>query len=191
MTPSTELPLRGRKYKYRTDSERFALYKAANPEKARETRLRWIRNNPERVRAIQRASYERNKDRINEQRKANRHRDAAYMRERRRADLGFRILCSLRVRIWHALKNAKGTRKCARTIELVGCSLEQLKAHLESRFQQGMSWANYGEWHIDHIRPCAKFDLTLPDQQKLCFHYSNLQPLWAIDNKTKSDKEIQ
>jgi hypothetical protein len=52
-----------------------------------------------------------------------------------------------------------------------------------------MSWENHGEWHIDHIRPCASFsDLTQLEQQKQCCHYTNLQPLWAIDNILKSDK---
>ena len=50
-----------------------------------------------------------------------------------------------------------------------------------------MTWQNYGDgWHIDHIHPCAAFDLTDPEQQKACFHWSNLQPLWAIDNFRKS-----
>ena len=48
-----------------------------------------------------------------------------------------------------------------------------------------MTWNNYGKWHIDHITPCAKFNLSIPDEQQLSFHYTNLQPLWAIDNQKK------
>jgi len=55
-------------------------------------------------------------------------------------------------------------------------------------FIAGMSWANYGEWHIDHKKPCALFDLRDTDQQRACFHYSNLQPLWAFDNRSKGAK---
>ena len=79
-----------------------------------------------------------------------------------------------------------GARKTKATFELLEeCSTDELNKHLESLFQQGMSWDNYGEWHIDHIRPCASFDLTDFEQQKQCFHYSNLQPLWAADNFAK------
>ena len=76
------------------------------------------------------------------------------------------------------------------TKELIGCSLEQLKIHLENRFTKGMNWQNYGRngWHIDHIKPCTSFDLTDPKQQQECFHYSNLQPLWAKDNISKGNK---
>lgn len=73
-------------------------------------------------------------------------------------------------------------------IDLVQCTLEELKSHIELLFIPGMSWENYGEWHIDHIKPCSLFDLTDPEQQKMCFHYSNLQPLWAEDNVRKSNK---
>lgn len=62
--------------------------------------------------------------------------------------------------------------------------------HLENLFVEGMSWGKHGEWHIDHIKPCISFDLTIPQQQKECFHYTNLQPLWAKDNLVKSNKII-
>jgi len=51
-----------------------------------------------------------------------------------------------------------------------------------------MSFSNYGKWHIDHIIPCARFDLRKPNEQKKCFNYKNLQPLWAFDNLSKNDK---
>lgn len=97
----------------------------------------------------------------------------------------YKIRKSLRTRIYHAVKNGFKTDK---TMRLIGCSLEYFIAYLESKFQDGMTLENYGEWHIDHIRPCASFDLTNPDQQRQCFHYTNLQPLWAKDNLLKSDK---
>lgn len=77
-------------------------------------------------------------------------------------------------------------------MELIGCSIEHLKEHIEKQFVEGMNWENwsfYG-WHIDHIRPIASFDLSDPAQVKECFHYSNLQPLWAKDNLSKGDKFI-
>lgn len=93
-----------------------------------------------------------------------------------------KIACSLRGRIRIALK---GISKLKSTEVLTGCSYEQLRLHLESLFLPNMTWDNYGEWHIDHIRPCASFDLSDPRQQIECFHYTNLQPLWAKDNLSK------
>ena len=89
---------------------------------------------------------------------------------------------NLRIRINLALK---GNPKLSTTMKLVGCSIERLKQHLEKQFKMGMSWNNYGKWHIDHIRPCASFDLSKPSEQKKCFNYTNLQPLWAEENLKK------
>jgi hypothetical protein len=71
---------------------------------------------------------------------------------------------------------------------LLGCTPDELMNYLEDRFVGGMTWENYGlkGWHIDHIRPCSSFDLTKEDQQRECFHFTNLQPLWAKDNLRKS-----
>jgi len=117
-----------------------------------------------------------------------------YMRNRCNTDIDFKILCNLRGRLSHTLR---GNFKLETTMNLVGCSIDQLKQHLESNFKPGMSWNNYGtgkngkgmqEWHIDHIKPCASFDLSNPEEQTKCFHYTNLQPLWAEENLTKNDK---
>ncbi len=75
--------------------------------------------------------------------------------------------------------------KSGHTIDLLGCSIEFLKKRFESMFTEGMTWENYGKWHIDHIIPCSIFDLTKPEAQAFCFHYTNLQPLWAKDNLKK------
>ena len=79
----------------------------------------------------------------------------------------------------------RGAYKIAKTETLLGCTVAEARAHLESQFLLGMSWDNHGEWHIDHIKPCASFDLTDFEQQKRCMHYTNLQPLWAEDNLRK------
>lgn len=81
-------------------------------------------------------------------------------------------------------------KKCATTVALLGISLEGAKTHIENQFKNGMSWSNAGEWHIDHIIPCASFDLSDPEQQKKCFHYTNLQPLWGKDNQKKGKKVL-
>lgn len=73
----------------------------------------------------------------------------------------------------------------------VGCTRDELKRHIELQFKDGMTWENYGQWHIDHIRPCASFDLLDPEQARQCTHYTNLQPLWAKDNLSKGAKYIK
>lgn len=75
-------------------------------------------------------------------------------------------------------------------MELLGCTIEELRTHLEAQFQEGMTWDNYGRdgWHIDHIKPCSSFDLLKEAEQRECFHYTNLQPLWAKDNLSKGAK---
>lgn len=100
----------------------------------------------------------------------------------------------LRSRIYNAIKrNARGAKsrasrnKAMPSMVLLGCDMAQLMAHLELLMLPGMTWENYGTWHIDHRIPCASFDLTDPKQQAACFHYLNLQPLWAPDNIRKSD----
>jgi hypothetical protein len=95
-----------------------------------------------------------------------------------------KLIQCYRNRLRHALK---GNIKIGHTKELIECNIEFLRKHLECQFIVGMTWGNYGTWHIDHIRPCASFDLSLPEEQRKCFHYSNLQPLWAKDNSIKSN----
>jgi hypothetical protein len=106
----------------------------------------------------------------------------AISKHKRETDPGFRITARLRARIYSVLKFGY---KSAKTIELLGCGIEELKTRFERQFTKGMNWENIGEWHIDHIIPCASFDLTDPEQQKQCFHYTNLQPLWAKANISK------
>lgn len=91
------------------------------------------------------------------------------------------------------LKPHKGLGRCSRCyrrvfyqdIKLIGCSIPYLLDYLECQFDDEMSWSNYGKWEIDHIKPCAKFDLTKEEKQIQCFNYSNLQPLWKMDNMMK------
>jgi hypothetical protein len=107
-----------------------------------------------------------------------------YQSKRYKKDINFRLTCILRARVKSVLR---GKNKSEHTLKLLGCSLNKLKQHLEKQFKPGMTWKNYGLWHIDHIKPCAKFDLSKPSEQRKCFNYKNLQPLWAIDNLRKSD----
>ncbi len=110
-----------------------------------------------------------------------------YEVNRRKYDLNFRLLHNLRTRLNIAINR---NIKSMKTMKLLGCTVKQLKQYLQNQFKKGMSWNNYGikGWHIDHIIPCSKFDLTNVKQQKQCFHYTNLQPLWAKENMIKGGK---
>lgn len=107
-----------------------------------------------------------------------------YIRNKRKNNIHFKIKDNLRRRINYAISSGK---KNDHTIKLLGCSIEYFKMHIESLWSDGMSWENYGMfgWHLDHIIPCANFDLSNPAEQNKCFHYTNIQPLWAKDNWSK------
>ena len=96
---------------------------------------------------------------------------------------------TLRSRLGNAIKR-KNSSKNNTTIELLGCSIYVLKGILEEKFKEGMTWENHGDWHIDHIKPCASFNLLDEEEQKKCFHYTNLQPLWALENLSKGYKVL-
>jgi len=125
--------------------------------------------------------YQANKKQINKQ-------TSDYKVARCKVDPVFKLERNLRCRLWHALKNQKADKKY-RTKQLTGCELPFLKGYLEAKFTEGMSWEKVGkEIHIDHIKPCCSFDLKDEEEQKKCFHYTNLQPLWAKDNLSKGGK---
>jgi hypothetical protein len=124
----------------------------------------------------------------------------AYRRYKLTTDMSYRIVKNLRGRLATALK--RDYKKSKPTLDLLGCDVKFLKLYLENKFLPTMSWDNYGTvWHIDHIMPCAKFNLADPEEQKRCFHYTNLQPLFAvttviddvtyIGNLNKQDRIIQ
>jgi len=162
------------------ESERKKKYykKPGVKELKNKTRQIWRKKNPERV--------HRSDKRNRQKRKLNgKHR--AYRNKRYRNDDHFRLRIILASRLTKALKS-NGVQKTTSTMKLCGCSLDKLQQHLESQFTDGMSWENKGEWHIDHIKPCAAFDLTDVEEQKKCFHFTNLQPLWALDNIRKGAK---
>ena len=130
-----------------------------------------------------------NKDKISEQKKEyylkNKENIRIRDKKRRYVNIEYRLTLNLRRRVLLALQ---GKSKSKRTLELLGCTVKYLIEHLEKQFQPGMNWQERHLFHIDHIRPCSSFDLTDPKQQSECFNYTNLQPLWAIDNMVKGAK---
>lgn len=158
---------------------------ATNKERANETSRRWHEDNRDRALKYKKAQYQR----VKAERLRSRPRttyDRRYSRKRYANDVKYRIRLSFASRMNKALKGLKAGRKWC---DLVGYDVEELRAHLEVQFQPGMSWDNYGEWHIDHIKPVSQFTYTTTDDPefKECWSLDNLQPLWATDNLKKSN----
>jgi hypothetical protein len=150
------------------------LYRQKNRDALNLYRKEWGLANPDKVSKNAKIHRIKYKDKINKKR-----------RQKRKHNINFKLRTIISNRIRMAM--VRGSKNSS-AYELTGCSWGDLKLYLESQFMTGMSWDNFGEWHIDHIRPCCSFDLTDIEQQKICFHYTNLQPLWAIDNLKKSGK---
>lgn len=165
-------------------------YREANRDKIASRMREYSRQNRDQIRAKNKTRREQNGEALRASDRDRYARDrpkrlALSVRTKQRRleqDQPYRMEHNIRSRVYSAIKNG---RKSIKTLELLGCSIDELKNHLSCQFSQGMTWGNYGDWHIDHVRPCASFDLTDRVQQKQCFHYSNLQPLWAHDNLSK------
>ena len=137
--------------------------------------------NPEKIRATRKKHYEENRKKIRAGNKK-------YKRQRYQQDPIFRLLHNMRSGLWRCLS---GRRKNSHTMQYVNMTPDELMDYLEGRFTEGMTRDNYGEWHVDHIRPLASFDFTRPDKEEqlhMAWNYTNLQPLWAADNISKGAK---
>lgn len=177
--------------------ERMQEYRNENREKVNELRRQNYQNNKERECKRQRDYKKNNEEKIMEYNKkyksSNRDKltkqSNEYIKKRRSSDTSFKIIGNTRSKIRIALISSN-MNKTEKTTEMLGCTIQFLKKYLESKFKPGMTWENYGRqgWHIDHIRPCASFDLTKKEERLKCFHFTNLQPLWAIDNLKKGKK---
>jgi hypothetical protein len=151
-------------------------------EKCLEKNHQYFIKNKDHIKQITKEYYNKNKKHLNKM---------SYERHKKKCqeDPSYKLSTRLRGRIKNALLT-NNYAKQDKTYNLIGCTPKFLKTYLESLFQSGMTWDNYGRngWHIDHIIPCSKFDLNKKEEQKKCFHYTNLQPLWAIDNLKKGVK---
>jgi hypothetical protein len=163
----------------------LAALKAANPEahrrSSREAERRWRAAHPEAVRDRRRRRREADPE-------SARRAPREYRRRRRGGDFDFRLRCNLRARLCSAVRRPSKSGSAVRDL---GCSIEELKAHIERQWIGCMSWENWGsgsgKWQIDHIFPLAKADLTQRVQLLACCNWQNLQPLWFEDNVRKGD----
>jgi len=172
--------------------EYSAKYRDLNADKVREYDAAYRKANRKRIRSKQRKDRDENRDKWQERwRKEPRtERRREFERRYRKKRQGIpkeRLARALRGRIRDALA---GKFRAGSAVRDLGCTLEELVAHIEAQWTEGMSWETYGQrgWHIDHIKPLASFDLTNRDQFLEAANYTNLQPLWAIDNLKKGHK---
>lgn len=147
--------------------EQYKKYKKARREQKKRQKKRYQKEGGE--------QWEKYKRRRNKTKRR-------YMKNSPRA----RMINNIRKRLSSVIKLKKG-RKPESYSKVIGCTVKSLYAHIENQFIQGMSWDNYGEWHVDHIKPIAKFDLNELKEVEKINHYTNLQPLWAEDNMQKGD----
>lgn len=159
-----------------------------NREKSREIKAAWKKRNPETVNRHAREGARRNSEKQAVRKKiyrdANPHVARAYCQKRRSENMHQRIHDSMGNRFREVLRSEKGGKSWR---EFTGYGAVELKIHLESLFLEGMSWDNYGDWHIDHIRPVSSFDFSTDTKNaaKACWSLENIQPLWALDNIRK------
>ncbi len=177
------------KYKER-DQQIKKLWRLKNKEKIKEQMRLYRLKHKERDKKYSKEYRTKNLEKIKKRMKLYRIRSrekiATYVRTKFKNDLRFRTLMNLRHRIYMALK---GTVKSKRTIDLLGTSIDNLWIHLEKTFKPGMTKNNYGKvWQVDHKIPCAAFDLTKPEEQVKCFHFTNLQALFVKENLSKGAK---
>lgn len=184
---------------------------ARHGERRRAKQKEWRENNAERHTEQKRRYFQENKETIYERRKGyawTPEKQAAYIAEYRiknKEQIRARIKAYIegnesvkaKIRLLGRVRSIMKTAKCKmlarhidRHIDFIGCKRLFFIAHIESLFKPGMTWENYGKggWEIDHKKPCSSFDLTDPEQQKACFHYTNMQPLWKLENMKKGRK---
>lgn len=181
-------------------SSYLKAWRSSNSEKVKDAMREWSENNKEWIQEY-RKSYGDRRRFLYAQRKIGicarkrelsktpkyRARIRGYSYHRRRKDIQYALKDRLRATMSRALRR-QFVKKSHRTMDLIGCTPESLRAHIESLFQPGMTWVNRNLWHVDHKRPLASFDLCDVEQQKTAFNWKNLQPLWAWQNQQKSDK---
>lgn len=152
-------------------------YRNKNKESVALNKKDWYEKNKDKVLSNAQKWYKQNKSRIID-------RVVKYRANRLKNDIQFKLQKNLRHRLGKLLKQQTSSIAVA----FLGCSLDELKTYLQSKFQPGMTWDNYGQWHIDHVKPLSSFDLTNIEQLKTACHYENLQPLWATQNLKKGNR---
>ena len=178
-----------RRYKGKYKDKK-AKYRQENKEKIKSWHKENYKQNSEKIKARNREYYQKNSDSICARTKKYREENPEWYREYKREYLKNpvnKLKSRMSRGVWGCLC---GKQKTSRTFKYIGCTVEELWNHLESQFTEGMTRDNYGEWHVDHVKPIASFDFDSDLESELhkAWHYTNLQPLWAKDNISKGSK---
>ena len=157
-------------------------YKPGSIEKISDKNKKWYQKNKENRKEYHTKWREKNKEHYREYRRN-------YEKNKKNSDPSYKLSCYTRTAIYTCLKERNVT-KYKNTFDLLPYTLEELMIHLESKFKDGMNWGNYGEWHVDHIKPMSSFNIiNSTDPQFLeCWSLNNLQPLWGEDNLSKGSR---
>jgi hypothetical protein len=162
-------------------------YKLENKEKIKEYNSKWNYENKTYYQEYRKFWEVENREKVLKKRERFKEKNPNYIndynKKRKKEDIVFKLRFDMRNSINRYLKY-----RSQKTFDIVGCTSEFLKEHLENQFVDGMTWENRNEWHIDHIIPLSSAK-TEEELYKLC-HYTNLQPLWAEENLRKSNKII-
>lgn len=180
--------IRGKKYRkenYKIILNKINLWRRNNPEWSRARNKRYKEKYPDKVKENKRKWREKNKDKIKQYRENYKARKREKRKERQSTDPVYVTTNNIRCRLAKYLKKLDITKR-NKTFDIVGCTPQELKEHLEKQFKDGMTWENRNEWHIDHIIPLCSAT-NEEELYKLC-HYTNLQPLWATENIKKGGK---
>jgi hypothetical protein len=153
-------------------------YRLKNKEKISEFSKKYVELNKEKIANYKKEYYLKNKEKISKYRNEWRNNKA-------KNDYLFKLTNNTRTIIKQSFRR-NGYSKKSRTYQILGCTFEEFKQHLEKQFTDGMNWENQGEWHLDHIYPVS----LAKDEEELIKlnHYTNFQPMWALDNIKKSNK---
>ncbi len=157
-------------------------YRLNNLDKIKKKKKEYSKRNREHISMKGKIRRQKNKENPNPLQKI---KYQNWQKNKLKSDPLFKLSRNLRRGVWGAFKYKKW-RKDGKTEKLLGASYEIVKKHIEKQFRKGMKWGNQGEWHIDHKIPLASAK-TVEDLKLLC-HYTNLQPLWGIDNVIKNAK---
>ena len=165
----------------------YKIWGDNNRDSRKKYMAKWTSKNKEHIRQYNKENAQMRRDCFNRWRKDNLTHINNYKIKRRKENPHHRLIDNLRTGLKRALT---GGSKSQPTLDYLGCSADDFKKHMVKQFTEGMTIDNYGVdgWVIDHIIPVSSFDHGDDEQVKICWHHSNMQPLWDIDNKIKSDK---
>lgn len=166
-------------------AEYHKKYRQENPGRLREYHKKWYQENTEIRREYVKKWHQENPGYVKKWRQQNPEYTREYEKNRRKSDPIYKMIGNIRKRISKYCREIK-LNKTKKTKEILGLNLAGFKSYMESKFQEGMTWENYGQWHVDHIKPLS---LATTEQEIIELnHYTNLQPLWAAENLKKSNK---